>query len=143
MLLFVVASESACCDKVPDTEMCTLSSQLPTFQGEDVSEHIYGMGKNRRLQNPRSDSVQLQRKAAKASRSGGACSKRPRLAQMDDSMSLAGDEDKIDITDKLGPFPTRRISPGNTVFCHNVLIIRHKRLSISFKLCLLKIIIFS
>ncbi|KAG2677157.1 hypothetical protein I3760_12G086000 [Carya illinoinensis] len=106
--------ESACCDKVPDTEMCTLSSQLPTFQGEDVSEHIYGMGKNRRLQNPRSDSVQLQRKAAKASRSGGACSKRPRLAQMDDSMSLAGVEDKIDITDKLGPFPTRRISPENT-----------------------------
>ncbi|KAF5460616.1 hypothetical protein F2P56_020474 [Juglans regia] len=104
--------ESACCDKVPDTEMCTLASQLPTFQGEDVSEHLYGMGKNRRLEYPRSDSVQLQRKAAKASRSGGVSSKRPRLAQMEDSMSLAGVEDKMDITDKLGPFPTRRISPG-------------------------------
>lgn len=124
MLLFVVALESACCDKVPDTEMCTLASQLPTFQGEDVSEHLHGMGKNRRLQYPRSDSVQLQRKAAKASRSGGGVSsKRPRLAQMEDSRSLAGVEDKMDITDKLGPFPTRRISPGNTVFCYNVLII--------------------
>lgn len=125
-----MASESACCDKVPDTEMCTLASQLPavtmsspTFQGEDVSEHIYGMGKNRRLQNPRSDSVQLQRKAAKASRSGGVCSKRPRLAQMEDSTSLVGVEDKMDIIDILEPFPARRISPGNTVLCYDVLII--------------------
>lgn len=57
--------------------------------------------------------AQLQRKTAKVSRSGNGCSKRPRLvAQMEDSMSLAGVDDKKDMTDKLESNPTRCTSPG-------------------------------
>jgi hypothetical protein len=133
----VMSSESGSCDKIPDAALCRHANQLPSFRGEDVSAHPYGVEKNCLLQCPRPEDVQLQqvkrlvrmdaqlqRKAAKVSRSGSVCSKRPRLAvQMEDSMSLAGVDDKKDMTDKLELNPTRCTSPGKMVFCCDVFII--------------------
>uniref|UniRef100_A0A2N9GV41 Uncharacterized protein n=1 Tax=Fagus sylvatica TaxID=28930 RepID=A0A2N9GV41_FAGSY len=105
----VKASDSASCD----TELYRHASQLPSFRGDDVSENLYSMDKIFHIQYPRPEGVQLPRKAAKLSRSG-VSSKRPRLAQMEDSMSLAGVDDKKDVADKPGSYPTTCTSPENT-----------------------------
>jgi hypothetical protein len=111
----VKASDSASCD----TELYRHASQLPSFRGDDVSENLYSMDKIFHIQYPRPEGVQLPRKAAKLSRSG-VSSKRPRLAQMEDSMSLAGVDDKKDVADKPGSYPTTCTSPGKMVFCYNI-----------------------
>lgn len=103
------ASDSASCD----TELYRHASQLPSLRGEDVSEHLYTNDKSL-LRYPQPEGIQLPRKAAKLSRSGSVSSKRPRLAQMEDSMGLAGVDDQKDVTDKLGSCPATCTSPENT-----------------------------
>ena len=109
------ASDSASCD----TELYRHASQLPSLRGEDVSEHLYTNDKSL-LRYPQPEGIQLSRKAAKLSRSGSVSSKRPRLAQMEDSMGLAGVDDQKDVTDKLGSCPAMCTSPGRAVFCYNI-----------------------
>ncbi|GAV76139.1 hypothetical protein CFOL_v3_19614 [Cephalotus follicularis] len=95
----VTASQSASWDKFPDTEICRLSCQ-----GVGVSEQLHLRGTDGLLSTSQPDTVQVQRKAGKVSRSNSGCSKRPRIAHLEDSMSLAAVDDVKDMSD--GSYPT-------------------------------------
>ncbi|KAL5749971.1 hypothetical protein ACOSP7_024574 [Xanthoceras sorbifolium] len=100
-------SESALWDKIPETELHKHDNQLPGIQAEDSFEQVQSRGSNCPSSTSRSEFVQVQRKAGKVSRSSSGGSKRPRLAQLEDNMSSAGVDDIKDISDIVGPCPTK------------------------------------
>lgn len=110
----VNALESVSWSKIPDAELCKHASQLPSCQAEELYEQHDYRGTSRHLLNPAPDVVNAQRKAGKMPRSSSGCSKRARVAQLEDSVSSAGVDDVKDITDKLGSYSTKCNVPGCT-----------------------------
>ncbi|KAI9173702.1 hypothetical protein LWI28_005102 [Acer negundo] len=100
-------SESASWDKLPETELPKHDDQLPCIQADDLSEQLQSRGSNFPSATSRSEVVQVQRRSGKVSRSSSGGSKRPRLAQLEDNMSSAGVDDVKDISDNVGPCPTK------------------------------------
>ncbi|XP_022736263.1 uncharacterized protein LOC111289460 isoform X2 [Durio zibethinus] len=97
----VDALDSASWSKIPDSELSRHASQLPSHHMEELFEQHDHRGTSCHLQNPSPDVVDTQRKAGKMTRSSSGCSKRARLAQLEDIMSSAGVDDVKDINDKL------------------------------------------
>lgn len=122
------ASESASWSNFTPTECLRRTSQVHNFQGEDVPEQLKYRGSDSSLLFiSRPDSVQLQRKSGKVSRSGSGCSKRPRIAQMEDISGQGGHNNVNGISDTLGSYPTKYAVPGNfysnlTIIGENLLI---------------------
>ncbi|XP_044487078.1 uncharacterized protein LOC123212100 [Mangifera indica] len=95
-------------DKIQETDLRKHDKQLPSPHVEDSS----GQLKNRSAIYPSSTSrSEVQRKTAKVSRSGNGYSKRPRLAQSEDNMSLGGIDEIKDISDNAGPHPSTKCNP--------------------------------
>lgn len=100
-------------DKIQETDLHKHDKQLPSPHVEDSS----GQLKNRSAIYPSSTSrSEVQRKTAKVSRSGNGYSKRPRLAQSEDNMSLGGIDEIKDISDNAGPHPSTKCNPLGIIF---------------------------
>ncbi|KAJ0106080.1 hypothetical protein Patl1_17630 [Pistacia atlantica] len=95
-------------DKIQKTEPRKHDSQLPSLHVEDSSAQLKSGSTSCPSSTSRSE---LQRKTGKVSRSSSGCSKRPRLAQLEDNMSSAGVNDIKDISDNVGPHPTTKCNP--------------------------------
>ncbi|PQQ16641.1 uncharacterized protein Pyn_26891 [Prunus yedoensis var. nudiflora] len=88
-------------------EPSKLGGQLLSYQGEELSRHQHGRGKNGFLLHTGAESVQLERKSGKVSKMGSLTSKRPRIARLEDPTSLAGVDGIRDMSDKLGSYLTK------------------------------------
>ncbi|BFG31801.1 hypothetical protein CerSpe_180750 [Prunus speciosa] len=88
-------------------EPSKLGDQLLSYQGEELSRHQHGRGKNGFLLHTGAESVQLERKSGKVSKMGSLTSKRPRIARLEDPTSLAGVDGIRDMSDKLGSYLTK------------------------------------
>ncbi|XP_031249622.1 uncharacterized protein LOC116107497 isoform X1 [Pistacia vera] len=95
-------------DKIQKTEPRKHDSQLPSLHVEDSSAQLKSGSTSCPSSTSRSE---VQRKTGKVSRSSSGCSKRPRLAQLEDNMSSAGVNDIKDISDNVGPHPTNKCNP--------------------------------
>ncbi|KAK3227912.1 hypothetical protein Dsin_007774 [Dipteronia sinensis] len=100
-------SESASRDKLPETELLKHDNQLPCIQADDLSEQLQSRGSNFPSATSGSEVVLVQRKSGKVSRSSSGGSKRTRLALLEDNTSSAGVDDVKDISDNVGPCPTK------------------------------------
>ncbi|KAL5551856.1 hypothetical protein UlMin_002032 [Ulmus minor] len=95
------ASEFPSWDKIPRPEPCKQEIQLPLNQGEALSGIFHDSGKNGILLTPKTEGLQLERKAGKVSRSGSLYPKRPRVVQLQDPITQAGVDGIKDASHKL------------------------------------------
>ena len=87
-----------------------------SYQGGDSSRHLHAKGRNGFLLNHGIESGHLQQKSVKVSKTGNLPTKRPRITQLEDSVSLAEVDGIKDMPDKLGPYLTKCNSAGNKMF---------------------------
>ncbi|XP_050376141.1 uncharacterized protein LOC126793616 [Argentina anserina] len=85
-----------------------------SYQGEDLSRHLLGRGRNGFLSNHGIESVQLQRKSIKVLKIGNFPSKRPQITQLEDSISPAELDSLKDMPDKVGSYLTKCSSADKT-----------------------------
>lgn len=98
------------------TNGVSASKSEPSKLDEDLSRHLHDRGRNGFLLNSGAESEQLQRKSGKVSKTGNLHSKRPRITQLEDSISVAGVDGIKDMSDKLGSYLTKCNSSGNIMF---------------------------
>ncbi|XVF13056.1 hypothetical protein REPUB_Repub08aG0174800 [Reevesia pubescens] len=106
-VVVVNALQSASWSKIPD---CRHASQLPSYQMEEFCEQHDHRGTGCDIPSPGPDVVNTHRKARKMPRSSSGCSKRVRVAQLQDTMSSADDVKDV----KLGSYSTKCNFPDKT-----------------------------
>ncbi|QCD91689.1 hypothetical protein DEO72_LG4g2656 [Vigna unguiculata] len=83
-----------------ETQLCKNSSQLRSLEGKELSENVPS-GKEKSCPEVE-EGMSLQQITTKVSRSGGSCSKRPRMSESEKSSSLNKLEESRDASERLG-----------------------------------------
>jgi len=96
-----------------ETQLCKNSSQLRSLEGKELSENVPS-GKEKSCPEVE-EGMSLQQITTKVSRSGGSCSKRPRMSESEKSSSLNKLEESRDASERLGSDRIKSISPN--IFC--------------------------